>query len=454
MMNTNRAGRLLLLFLVVGVLLANSVSALTPLADPGDLLFKIITLDSPKVREIVGIQTHLGGLLRFLLVVGIFALLYAAAERAVGLGKNISIILSLIIAIVAGLLVPFGIVEAAALQYGAIVSSILLIGIPAAILFAAFYFIERHWLRFIVILLLLFIVDATQSTLAEGLQNLSPGTSIPLSLQFQSVLASIYSIFYVIIVLLGLWTLFGVFGETSSIARSDSKPAEFLRGAAATLAKVTGRYVKKTKTATLRQYMEDESELKLLDKIRDSLENTRHLIMGVVTSGKIEKEHWNQAVKPHIEAINDELEDAYRQMKQKVGRRTYHQWRLTNKLIKELEKQGIDKARVSELEAEEKTVIEQHEIVKNILEGIMNHVDKMPIINKWMNLFGKELTGPLKDVEITYPIPGRKVTWEQGLREIYSTLKDVEQETAAAIEAEEEAIKMLKGFIAQVEALL
>lgn len=250
-MNTQKAGKLLLWFLIVGVLLANSVLALTPLADPGDLLFKVITLDFLKDRGIVDIQTPLSGLIRFLLVVGIFALLYAAAERVLGLGKNISIILSLIIAIVAGLLVPFGVVEAAALQYGAIVSSILLIGLPAAILFAAFYFVERHWLRFIILLILLFIVDATQSTLGEGLQNLSPGISISLSLQFQKVLASIYSILYVVIALLGLWSLFGAFGESSSIVRSGNPAAGFLRGAADKIAQATGRYVKKTKTAKI-----------------------------------------------------------------------------------------------------------------------------------------------------------------------------------------------------------
>ena len=193
-----------------------------------------------------------------------------------------------------------------------------------------------------------------------------------------------------------------------------------------------------------------------MERARVSIENATLLIKNVRNAGEIQKNHWVNAIVPNMDAVNQDLEDAHRRFRQ-VKSRTYRQQREAKRLIRELERnKEIEKKDVTSLEAIESSILKKHQ---ESLDALNDAIDtEIRMSNQYVDYINKRMkprTAPLKNLDTeNVPKTTSTETATTALNTIEKNLQLVVSSSGnltKAIKAEEEAMKMLKGFIAKVE---
>jgi len=127
---------LILLGLLLGAMALPTVQA----AEPWDTIKQVVTLE-PLMR-ILGFSAlnPLEGLVRMLILVVLFAVFFAGAEM-LKLGKNISITIAAVFALISAIFIPGSVILAIGAGYGTLIS-VLLLGVPVVILAGAFFWLK------------------------------------------------------------------------------------------------------------------------------------------------------------------------------------------------------------------------------------------------------------------------------------------------------------------------
>lgn len=142
---------LVVLFLLIGALIAQSVLA----AQPADIIKDIVTL---QFMTKLGFKSSLDpfeGIVRFLLLILLFTIFFVGAEL-LKLGRNASIVIALVFSLISVIFIPGPVLIAAAASYATIVSLVLL-AIPVLVLASLYFLLKEHpWVRVAVIGVLIY----------------------------------------------------------------------------------------------------------------------------------------------------------------------------------------------------------------------------------------------------------------------------------------------------------
>lgn len=120
---------------------------------------------------------------------------------------------------------------------------------------------------------------------------------------------------------------------------------------------------RRQKTRLLREYLEEEKEMELIDKVKDSITKAVSLVQAIINKKKIDTLSEKQGLIAIIVAVNDALDEAIGHFG-KLKMRTWRQERETGKLIEKLEEAG---ASVDNLKVYEKEILDFHKKTKNLL---------------------------------------------------------------------------------------
>jgi len=456
-----KKGYILLMFLILGVVMSQAVFA-APFGETVSSVFeKVIGVGT--LNFLGSSDSQVIGFIRILLAILIFTIFFAlSGAMSDYISKNIGITISVILALISAIAIPSGVIAAILTTYGTIMSFVIL---GAAVVPLAWFIIfhptETRAMAALKLAMLGFVmwligqVNIHLSSLTGvGVPSAAGGTWGGFGTWVDTL--STYS--YLILVGFGIYLLYKLIVGSGSQEAKDwgMKGAKKLRDIVTSKAKTE---YKRSKTATLNQFVKDEAEVKALDKLPTSVDNAVILVNNIIDAGEIQKNHWVNAMTTHMDAVADDFDDAYKLFR-KVQRRTYRQQREAKRLITELQREkAIDAAEVRRLESLEANILKKHEESLDRLKGAIDGGLKDANV-AFTKIDGrmKPRTSPLKNLGAeNVPKTTSTETAESQLTEMRDKLAvlihGANGDVNKAIKAEDEALKMLRAFVAEIEKM-
>ncbi|MBU1111558.1 MAG: hypothetical protein ABIG93_01535 [archaeon] len=454
-----KKGYILLMFLILGVVMSQAVMA-APLEFLGNAFETVVGWGS---LDFLGSSDgQVIGFIRILLAVLIFTIFYAlSGTLGQYISKNIGITISVILALISAIAIPSGVIAAILVTYGTLMSFVILAAVLApAIWFIIFTSTETRAMAAFKLACLGFItwiigqINLHLSNIGVGVPSAAGGSWG----NFGTWVDTLTNYAYLVLVALGIYL-----GYKLIVGPGGQEAKEWGLKQGGKIKEWAGKKLKseykRTRTRTLNQFVRDEAEMKALDKIPTSVDNAIILVNNTIDAGEIQKNHWVSAMTPHMDAVADDFDDAYKLFRQ-VQRRTYRQQREAKRLISELQKEkAIDAAEVRRLEALEANILKKHEeSLDHLKHGIDNDLKDANVAFTKIDGRMKTRTSPLKNLGAEH-VPKTtspdiaQAQLEEMRDKLGSLIHKTNGDVSKAIKAEDEAIKLLKGFMAEIEKL-
>ncbi len=447
-MNKNKLGLFLMLSLMLSALSAHFVAA----DEPWDTVTNIITLQFMTNLGFSSIVDPFEGLIRFLLLIMLFTLVFKGAEL-LKLGRNVSIVIAAVFSIISVIFIPGTILIAAAASYAALVSVVIL-GIPLFLMGFLYFFMKDHpWIRVAIMAILIFVLKGMESQL--GL--LSSGAGLT-SAHFAGIITTVGT--YIKYVIYLAWGLGGISLIQAISSVASGRPAEQmdLMGTTSHWWNKFQSNARRQKTAAMNQYVEDRKEMELLENAGDALNSAKVAVEAV--HGPNEFKSWREkdTIISLTEKIKTVLEKARNEMR-RVKSRTSRTQKRFHTAIAELKKRkgelrGKEKD-VERLEALESNILLKHKEVETRIAGALaayasKVVGQLSIINREVNSYA---TGAAPTWPLTI-VAGTLKTALGHLSTALSSGQDLDNDIKAAEAAEREALSDMNGATVEVQELL
>ncbi|MEW5896608.1 MAG: hypothetical protein AB1668_02880 [Nanoarchaeota archaeon] len=339
-----KAYLIFVMFLLIGAMSASFVSA----EEPWDTMKSIVTL---------GFMQHLGlkssvdpfeGLIRFMLLIALFAILFKVAEL-LKLGKNVAIVIAAALSIMTVFFIPGTILVAAAASYGTIFSVVLL-GIPIALMIFAYVALKEHrWVRVGVMALLIYVLHVMKGHISA--MAVSAGAKV--SPYAKVVLESVNPFLDFVIVIAWVVGLYSLFTALANTGGSTDQHPNWLKGLwnramQQTVLTEKGkelRHARVEETRLLSDLAVEKEELGLLENAKEKGESYQVIFDEIKNHNRVNSLH-------HLTS----LDAAFKRLKLSFDDVTdvQHRWKRaerkemaeTKRLIKEMINKGVlDKTR-------------------------------------------------------------------------------------------------------------
>jgi hypothetical protein len=323
----------------------------------------------------------LEGFIRFLLLIAIILLLYKGAT-AIGLNNYTAIGLSVIFSLVAIIFTPTSIIIGGGVGYGTIFS-LLFLGLPVGLLFAAYYFLkDHHIMRFIVMvfaILVLYTVDSMIGGFAAGVGG-TVGTSFE----------AISSFFTWVIVLAWALAAISLLSVMSNWGRSSAhhpNGVKRLWNRVSQRLPLVGSYTEKgkelrhaqiEKTRLLADIAAEEAQLKDIKEAisygKDyKLKYTdidKHATKDVLSKVQLD------SMKASYDSLDTAMSAVTTDMK-RFKRAERREIREMTKLQKELAKKGVKQAVIDKMDTESQLILGQFSVVLSEVNGAKTAIAKV-----------------------------------------------------------------------------
>ncbi len=448
-MNKNKLGLFLMLSLMLSALSAHFAAAAAE--EPWDTVTKIITLQFMTNLGFSSIVDPFEGLIRFLLLILLFSVLFKGAEL-LKLGRNISIVLAAVISIISVIFIPGTVLIAAAASYATLVSVVLL-GIPIFLMGFLYFMMKEHpWIRVAIMAILIFVLKGMESQL--GL--LSSGAGLT-SVHFSGIITTVGS--YITYVIYLAWAL-GIISLIQAISSvASGRPAEQmdLMGTAGHWWNKFKSNSRRQQTAAMNQYVEDRKEMELLENAGDALNRAKVAVETVHGSSEFKSRGEKNNIITLTEKIKNVLENARNEMRRVRSRTARTQKRFHN-AIAELKK------RKGELRGKEKDVERLEALESNIL---LKHKEVENNLADALAAYASKVVGPLSSInrEVNFYASAAAPTWPLTVGGVLKTALDhlstalssggdLDQHIRVAEAAEREALSDMNGATVEVQELL
>ena len=403
-------------------ILLMSIMASSALAEASEVFQNIITLGWLSDLGVGSTIDPLEGFVRILVGIALFAILFALSQKLDAIGKNVAIVISLVITLITMIFIPASVLLAAATSY-ATIFSVIILALPLGIGFWVYFMMgENLWIRGFIMGVLWFVLDEMK----DHLNNLAQGAGGAFGASIGGTLDTYLGWVYWVVVGLFVWNIFQAF---TSLATGHSHDKMDSAKTGKTLVNWATNWKRKGKTALMNDYVEEEKELKLLDEAKEQLEKLEVLVNDAANAGKINNRADGLNLITSAENVKDKLEDAKKEFRRVKGR-TWRQEREFTKIVKELKSKNRE---VDQLNRLEKDLLMQHE---KAINAIAPGLDKIHDAIKMLN---KELP----------KVPGGLPT----LKKLVKLIADLEIDISTAQEAQAQAIIEVQGIMAEAQKL-
>lgn len=370
-MNHQRLAFLFLLFLILGAMSVQFVSA----EQPWDTINDIITL---KFLTKLGFQSTadpIEGIVRFLLFITLFVILFKVAEKLLPLGRGAAFIIAFVISLISCIFIPGSLLVAAFSSYSLIIS-LLLLAIPLGLLiFAYFSLKEHHWLRFVVMGLVVVLLVSIYLYTTDTSTGLAAGATK----DFGRVLSSMSPWFIVLIIIASIACFFSLVQALGSIGgATEHQPNWFGKFKNKALARFPStekgkelRHARREETRLLSTLAAEKEELIKLENAEAKGEAysrvSEEIFVGKEVQSSAHAETWNDSFK-RLDSSFEEVVKSQKTWKRAERREV----REMKRLIDELAKRGASDKDREELEAKEKHLLDQYSIISGSVESAKN----------------------------------------------------------------------------------
>jgi len=278
------------------------------------------------------------GFTRMLIIILLFSLFFWGSMQ-LPFGKPIAVTVSLVLAIMTGIFIPGTLLLTIASTYGAVFSALLL-AIPIVLLLLAFWFLKDWpWIRVMILGLTWYVLKAgtesmggwTFATAGSGPAYLAIIDGV---LTWLNVLEWIVLIMTILFAVLALMSLFKGKSGAYDVKEGVKK-----------LHNWSANRKHKSKTVDLRDYVEEEKELKNISVAKDVVDEAVALVGTIKSTGAIKSLTERDKVKGLIDEVEDEIDDSIREYG-RVNRRTWKFHNDVDRLRKELKEKDKDVERI------------------------------------------------------------------------------------------------------------
>jgi len=201
----------------------------------------------------------------------------------------------------------------------------------------------------------------------------------------------------------------------------------------------------KSKVKTLNQIMEEEHELKILEKLTLNVDNALDTVKNFIAHGQILKQGWSN-LQNELKFFEKGLEAAKAAFRE-IKRRTSPQQKEVRRLMKLLEKDGkIEAADLAAMTRSEDDILVKHKNVLKFIEDIQTNLTTLLTANKEIGAKVSRTSGPLDTSTAlgTTTVHIRLGTMKTNLE---GFLADLEK----ALKEQEDAAKDLRALMVQIE---
>lgn len=369
---------LLLLLLVFGAFSAPFVLA----EEPWDTIKSIATLE---FMSKLGFQASLDpfeGFIRFAIFLVLFAVLFRLAEL-LKLGRNTSIVISLVLSLVSALFIPGSVLVAAGTGYGTVVGMVLL-ALPLVLFAWGYFTVENRWARVGIMALALFLLYQMDG----HIDDVASGAGAAGSQHFQGVVETVADyIDYVIWLAWGLLivAVFSAFGSAGGA--SEHHPNWLGRVKDKALSRFAGtekgkelRHERIEETRLLNDIAIEKEELGLLEDAQKRLQAYIQIALGEMNRhGRVESKAHLDSLKSAHAALNKALIDDANRVQHKWNRAQRRETAEFQRLLRELVSRGVN---VTKLKAQEQTILNAFVVVsrelkdaQRVFQSIKSHHD-------------------------------------------------------------------------------
>jgi hypothetical protein len=406
---------------------------------PTDVFKNVITL---KFLQDWGILTTsidpIEGFTRFLILIVLFAVLFKGAEL-LKLGKNVAIVIAIVFSLLTAIFIPGTILLAAAASYGTIFSMVLL-GIPIAAGFAGYFFLKDYpWMRVGLMGLLWLLL----SEMSKHIGGFVTGAGA----HYGGVITSIVGwidwvtwIVFIIFIINGVQALL-------SLATGHASGDMDVKKTVQTIFNWAQKGASRRKTAMMNEYIEEEKELKLLDKAIKAKDDALEIVGEVLTKKEITNDGEKNSIIAAVNLVETELKAAKTEFRRVKGR-TWRQERRYDALVKEFKDKDKD---VKNIEVLERQILAKHNEAIGLLDtnitAYHNAVSNLHQITL-VGIFPFGLTAPAPTPGAAGPVSNAVRT---SLTNIKATLTALD--LSAVETAQKEAIKAVQGIITESREL-
>tara|TARA_Y100000310_G_scaffold345611_2_gene467300 strand:+ start:4750 stop:6120 length:1371 start_codon:yes stop_codon:yes gene_type:complete len=437
--------------------LVTMLSQLALALSPQDIIKEIVTLQFLSRVGLQNVGDPLEGLIRFLLLIALFAIFYKGAE-ALKLGRNIAITLAAVFSIISTIFIPSTILIAAGASLGTLFGVILLV-IPLGSLIMMYkFFNDSPWMR-VFILAVQAVVLWEMNTYITGSKGLAAagGTYGTMLGDFGPY---IMAIFWLTIVLL-IFESFKLFPSSSTTSSGGSGFLGFLKRRYPSIGnfKKNVRGTKaheehqehlktshREKTRLLSDYIEEKKEMHLISEAKKDTEAFVDVIAKAQSDGKAGK----SAFKASFQLAHDSIHHARTEVK-KLRRTTFRAERELNKLMKEVRSKNIqgkifNRKRVQTYEAD---LLKIHDDIMKELKKIDDEMGNSGSIKKNLDDFNAHtgnLQGLGRAINGGANFGDRMDKIREGLNKVHAALGIVETEQHKSYTEVENLIAATKEF--------
>ncbi|MBI4981277.1 hypothetical protein HZC30_07030 [Candidatus Woesearchaeota archaeon] len=299
------------------------------------------------------------GFTRFLILIVLFAVLFKGAEL-LKLGKNVAIVIAIVFSLLTAIFIPGTILLAAAASYGTIFSLVLL-GLPIGLGFAGYFFLKEYpWIRVgLMGLLWLLLLE-----MSKHIGGFTTGAGA----HYGGIVASVVGwidwvtwIVFIIFIINGVQALL-------SLATGHASGDMDVKKTAQTIFNWAQKGASRRKTAMMNEYIEEEKELKLLDKAIKAKDDALEIVGEILTKKEITNDGEKNSIIAAVNLVETELKAAKTEFRRVKGR-TWRQERRYDGLVKEFKDKDKDVAR---LDVNEKIILEKHNEAITKLNGLIS----------------------------------------------------------------------------------
>ncbi len=366
MMNRGRLS--ILLLLMVGAFASGAMAVTVQ-----EVVQKIVTLGFLNDIGILpaGVSVNpIEGFTRFLLLILLFALLYKGAEL-LKLGNNVAIVIALVVSLLTVIFIPGTILLAAAASYGTLFS-LAVLSLPILAGMALYFALKDHpWIRFVVMLLLLLVVNEGQ----KHIGSFAVGSSIGV---YNAVIATVtewFGIVWWILVIFTVWSgLQALFGSSRKVSADDG---ETFKNGLKWLGNKLGSSERRVRTKEMNEYVEEERELRKLEDVLAARDKALALVNKAIAEKKINDAAQLDDIYKMVRFVKDGMENAKKEFRP-LGRATGKSISASTNAFNAIKREKKTLAQgtiwhgekdIKEIEVLEKEILKLHEEARGTLDA-------------------------------------------------------------------------------------
>jgi hypothetical protein len=344
-MNSNKKlGLLATVWMFVIAMLSQVALAL----NPQQIIQEIVTMQFLSRIGLSNVYDPLEGLIRFLLLIALFAIFFKSAE-SLKLGRNVAITLAAVFSIMSTIFIPSSILLAAGASLGTLFGVILL-AIPLGSLFMMYkFFDENPWMRVFVLGVQSYVLWEMKkyvTSTAPGALGSTGGTYGDLMANMGGVIMFVFAVTIVLLV----YELFKAMPGTKPVSTENSPVLGFFsRMWNKNKHKVPGSQAKdehkkklkhahRAKTTLLSEYIEEEKEHELIDEALKETEAFDAVVADAQSKGEVSVKNDFIA---DFELAHNAVDKASKEVR-RLKKTTFREERQVKALMAEVRKMGIE----------------------------------------------------------------------------------------------------------------